>query len=317
MEVNGKNVRVGIAVHERSVPETLEVIRLADQRGVPAAWLTTGGLGPDALPIFAAAAVQTEQIKLGTAITPTYPRHPLATAQAALAVAQLAPDRFRLGVGPSHRPAIEGVFGIPFERPLEHLREYVTVLKQALQTGTVDFAGEFYRVKGRMFDPPGTPVLLSALRPGSYRLAGEIADGAISWVTPAHYLRDSAAPALATGAARRADGVRPLLVGHAFATVSTDAPAVLAAGRERLAVYARLPFYQEMFAAAGFPEARQAVLSEGLIKSIVISGDEAAVADGIRAFAACGVDELIVSLLASGRDERPTVDRTLRLIASL
>lgn len=315
MEVNGKSVRVGVAVHERSVTETLEVIRKADDLGVKAAWLTTGGLGPDALPILAAAGVQTRQIMLGTAITPTYPRHPLATAQEALAVAPLAPDRFRLGVGPSHRPAVEAVFGIPFERPLEHLREYVIILKQALQSGKVDFTGEFFRVHGQVFDPPGTPVLMSALRPASYRLAGELADGAISWVTPPHFLRDRAIPALEAGAAKRTDGVRPILVGHAFAVVSTDRPAVLAAARERLAGYARLPFYQEMFAAAGFPEARQGTVSEGMINNIVIFGDDAQVAEGIRRFAECGVDELIISLLPFGRDQRPLVERTLQVLA--
>ena len=317
MDVNGKSVRVGVAVHERTVPETLEVIRKADDLGVKAAWLTTGGIGTDAIPIFAAAAVLTRQIMLGTAITPTYPRHPLATAQEALAVAPLASGRFRLGVGPSHRPAVEAVFGIPFDRPLEHLREYVIILKQALQRGKVDFDGEFFHVHGQVTEPPGTPVLISALRPGSYRLAGEYADGAISWVTPSHFLRDRARPALEAGAAKRSDGVKPILVGHAFAIVSTDQSAVLAVGRERLAGYARLPFYQEMFAAAGFPEARQGTVSQGMIDNIVISGDEKQVAEGIHRFAESGVDELIISLVNSGRDQRPQVERTLQVIAGL
>jgi len=306
---------VGVAIHERTVADTLAVIRRADEAGVAAAWLTTGGVGPDGLTILAVAATQTTRIKLGTAIVPTFPRHPLAVVQQAVVLGQLARGRFRLGIGPSHRPSIEGTYGIPFERPLEHLREYTTILRQALQNGTVDFEGRRFRVHARVPEPPNLPVLVSALRPASYELAGEIADGAISWVTPAPFLRDVARPALLAGAAKRTDGRRPLLVGHAFAVVSQDESAVLQTARERLAVYARLPFYQEMFAAAGFPEARQATLSDTLLKDIVLFGDENAVRAGVRRYLDAGLDELIVSLLPIEPDRSGSIDRTLRVLA--
>jgi F420-dependent oxidoreductase-like protein len=307
---------VGVAIHERTVADTLAVIRRADEAGVAAAWLTTGGVGPDGLTILAVAATQTTRIKLGTAIVPTFPRHPLAVVQQAVVLGQLARGRFRLGIGPSHRPSIEGMYGIPFERPLEHLREYTTILRQALQNGTVDFEGRRFRVHARVPEPPNLPVLVSALRPASYELAGEIADGAISWVTPAPFLRDVARPALLAGAAKRTDGRRPLLIGHAFAVVSQDASAVLQTARERLAVYARLPFYQEMFAAAGFPEARQAMLSDALLKDIVLFGDENAVTAGVRRYLDAGLDELIVSLLPIEPDRAGSIDRTLRVLAT-
>lgn len=306
---------VGVAVHERSVPDTLAMIRRAEQLGVDAVWLTTGGVGPDGLTVFAAAAVQTTRIKLGTAIVPIYPRHPLVVVQQALVLSQLAPGRFRLGVGPSHRPSIEGMYGIPFERPLEHLREYVTILRQALQDGTVDVDGRYYHAHARVASPPNLPVLISALRPASYELAGEVADGAISWVTPAPFLRDAARPALLAGAARRTDGRRPLLVGHAFGVVSTDESAVLPVARERLAGYARLPFYQEMLAAAGYPEARQGTVSDALIREIVLFGDENAVRAGVRRYLDAGLDELIVSLLPLETERAESIDRTLRALA--
>ncbi len=307
---------VGVAVHEPTVPDTLATIRRAEQLGVAAAWLTTGGVGPDGLTVFAAAAVQTTRIKLGTAIVPIYPRHPLVVVQQALVFGQLAPDRFRLGVGPSHRPSIEGMYGIPFERPLEHLREYATILRQALQNGTVDFDGRYYHAQARVASPPNLPVLISALRPASYELAGEVADGAISWITPAPFLRDVARPALLAGAAKRTGGRRPILVGHAFAVVSTDESAVLREARNRLQGYARLPFYQEMFAAAGYPEARQGTISDALIKEIVLFGDENAVKAGVRRFLGAGLDELIVSLLPVGPDRAASIDRTLRALAA-
>jgi alkanesulfonate monooxygenase SsuD/methylene tetrahydromethanopterin reductase-like flavin-dependent oxidoreductase (luciferase family) len=306
--------RIGVAVHERTVPETLAVIRRADELGVEAAWLTTGGTGPDGMTTLAAAAVQTSRILLGTAITPTFPRHPIVAAQQAIVVGQLAPGRFRLGLGPSHKPTIEGVFGIPFERPLEHLAEYTTIVRQALQSGKIDFDDNRFHAHGQVANPPNIPVLISALRGGSYELAGEIADGAISWVTPAPFLRDVARPALETGAAKRADRRRPILVGHAFAVVSEDAATVLSTARVRLATYARLPFYQEMFAAAGFPEARQGTMSDGMLRAIVIHGDEATVRAGIEQFLTHGVDEIIVSLLPLDTDRPGTTDRTLRVL---
>jgi len=308
---------IGVAIHEATVADTLAVIRRADELGVAAAWLTTGGVGPDSMTVFAAAAVQTNRIKLGTAIVPTFPRHPFVVIQQAVVLGQLAPGRFRLGVGPSHKPSIEGSFGIPFERPLEHLREYTTILRQALQSGPVDFEGQRFKVHARVTNPPSLPIFISALRPASYALAGEISDGAISWVTPAHFLRDAAGPALRDGATRRSDGRRPLLIGHAFAVVTEDDDAGLRTARERLTTYARLPFYQEMFAAAGFPEARQGTLSDARLRDVALFGDERTVEAGIRRYLDAGLDELIVSLMPIGPDRSASIDRTLRLLATL
>src|SRR5438309_11849996 len=109
--------------------------------------MTQSTPAPDTLTIFAAAAMRTTSTRLGTAILPTYPRQPLALAQQALALGDLAPGRLRLGVGPSHRPSIEGVYGIAMTSPLEHLREYVAVLRAALWEGTVDHHGRFFSVK--------------------------------------------------------------------------------------------------------------------------------------------------------------------------
>ncbi|MBI3976812.1 MAG: LLM class flavin-dependent oxidoreductase [Chloroflexi bacterium] len=307
---------VGIAVHEPTPKDTLETIIRADQLGVPAVWLTTGGAGPDGPTLLAAAAARTERILMGTSIVPTFPRHPLVMVQQAIVLGSLAPGRFRLGIGPSHRAPIENTYGIPFERPLEHLREYVEILRQALSTGKVDFDGHRLRAHAR---PPITvevPVMISALRAHSYELAGEIADGAIAWISPAPFLRDVAIPALQTGAAR-AGRPAPPLIAHAFAVVSEDTAAVLEIARRQLAGYPRMPFYQEMFAAAGHPEARQGTWSQAMLDAVVLHGDEAAVARGLRAFLDAGAAEVIASLLAVGPDRRASLERTMRLIASL
>lgn len=304
----------GIHVQGQSLPETVALLRRADQAGVQSAWLTSGGLGPDSLTTLAVAGAQTSQILLGTSIAVTFSRHPIAMIQQTIAIDQVAPARFRLGIGTSHRPTIEGTYGLAFERPLEQLREYATVLEQAFHAGQIDFDGRRFKVHGRVPNPPSVPVYLSALRPASYELAGEVADGAISWVSPSAFLRDVAKPALLAGAAKRGGGANPRLVGHAFGLVSEDEVAVKQLGRERLAGYTRLTFYQEMFAAAGHPEARNGVVSEELVEDLVLTGNEQKVAQGIRRFLDRGCEELILSLLPVGVDPEASFDRTFRLL---
>jgi alkanesulfonate monooxygenase SsuD/methylene tetrahydromethanopterin reductase-like flavin-dependent oxidoreductase (luciferase family) len=181
----------------------------------------------------------------------------------------------------------------------------------------VDFHGMRLHARGELpAPPPGVPVLISALRPASYRLAGQIADGALAWVSPLPYLRDAALPALRDGA--RATGrAAPPLISHCFVAVHDDAAAVRAASRQRLGIYARLPFYQEMFARAGFPEAKQGTMSDAMLDAIVIHGDEAAVAAGLREHLAAGMGEVIASVLIAGTNRRASLERTLRLLATL
>ena len=305
---------VGIHVQGQSLPETVSLIQRADQAGVASVWLTAGGLGADSLTTLAVAGTQTEQIQLGTSIAVTFSRHPIAMIQQAVAVSQVAPGRFRLGIGPSHRPTIENIYGLPFERPLEQVREYATVLGQAFHGGDVSFDGKRFRVHAKVPNPPAVPVYLAALRPAAYALAGENADGAISWVSPAAFLRDVAKPALLAGAAKRGGGASPRLVGHAFGLVSDDEATVKQAGRERLATYTRLPFYQAMFAAAGHPEAQNGVVSDTLVEDLILTGNEATFTAGVRRFLDAGVDELIVSVLTLGPGSDANVDRTLRLL---
>jgi alkanesulfonate monooxygenase SsuD/methylene tetrahydromethanopterin reductase-like flavin-dependent oxidoreductase (luciferase family) len=271
---------------------------------------------PDTLAIFAAATVQTSNVRLGTAIVPTYPRHPLALAQQALTISDLAPGRLRLGVGPSHRPIIEDVYGIPMTAPLEHLREYVTVLRATLWDGKVDYQGRFYTVKTKLSRTPRTPILISALREGAFHLAGEISDGAISWVCPVPYLLEKALPALRAGAAQSGRPVPPL-VAHIPVAFSQNRQAVLAAGHQQISSrYARLPFYAKMFADAGFPVSPDGTAPDALIDNLVVSGDEATIATRLADLLAAGLDELLVMLVVIA-DPQAEEARLMHLIGQL
>jgi F420-dependent oxidoreductase-like protein len=284
--------RVGITVDGSNAVAAVQSIVTADKAGVAQIWMTQT-LSPDILTLFAAAAVQTSAIRMGSSIVPTYPRHPLALAMQALALNDLAPGRLRLGIGPSHRPSIEGVYGIKMEAPLEHLREYVQILHAALWEGKVDHHGRFFNVVATLPRKAEIPILISALRQGAFKLAGEVSDGAISWVCPVPYLLNTALPALRAGA-ESAGRVAPPLVAHVLATINPDRQAVIAAACKQVQRYGRLPFYQGMFADAGFPVGEGGTIADALVDSLVISGDEAAVAARFRELLSSGLDELLV-----------------------
>ena len=306
---------IGVAVTGDTVAQALDGIRDLEQRGVPAAWLTMGGSGgTDPITTFAAAAVQTEQVKLGTSIIPTWPRHPVIAAQQALALAQLAPGRFRLGVGPSHQQSIEQAYGIPFHTPLTNLREYLVITTSLLRQGRVEFDGRHYRAHTTVpATAPDVPVMASALRPRSFELCGELADGAISWICPEHYLRDVALPAIRRGA-QQAGRTPPPLVAHVPVCVHDDRLEAIAAARDQFGRYTRMPFYARMLEAAGFSEVEGRQWSDGMVEAVAVIGNERSVAERLDAMFRWGAGELLISIVAAGPDKTASRERALRFL---
>ncbi|MBI4300541.1 MAG: LLM class flavin-dependent oxidoreductase [Chloroflexi bacterium] len=308
---------IGVAVAARDAAGVLGSIERLEGLGIPAAWLTTGGAGLDGLTLFAAAAAKTGRIKLGTAITPTFPRHPIVVVQQVQILAHLAPGRFRLGLGPSHQATIEQSFGIPFKAPHTHLREYIHIVRELLWRGAVDFDGRHLKAHARIAQPiADVPIMASALRQKGFELCGEIADGAISWVCPGVYLRDVALPALRKGAAQAGRPIPPLIA-HAPVCVHDNPDEVRAAAREQVGFYPRAPYYAKMFADAGFPEASQGIWSDAMIDAVVLWGDEARVAGRLRELFSWGASEIVVSPVTAGGDRAASLSRTLKLLAEV
>jgi alkanesulfonate monooxygenase SsuD/methylene tetrahydromethanopterin reductase-like flavin-dependent oxidoreductase (luciferase family) len=182
-------------------------------------------------------------------------------------------------------------------KPLAHLREYVTILRTLLWAGVVDFSGEYFTVKTALpsgVTPPKVPVPISALRPNAFRLAGEIADGAISWVTPVDYLVQTALPALQAGA-DAAQRDRPPLIAHVPVMVSTDREAARAAFRAQFPYYPKLPFYAAMFAEAGYPVTASGEMTDELVEVLAVSGSPDEIRDRLAAIIGRGIDELLIS----------------------
>jgi F420-dependent oxidoreductase-like protein len=289
--------RVGLFVDGANAAAAVRTIVAAEAAGVRQVWMGQPPFWPDTLTTFAAAAAKTSTICLGTSIVPTYPRHPLVLAQQALSLYDLAPGRLRLGIGPSHRFIIEDTYGLQHIAPLAHLREYVKVLRAALWEGKVDHHGHFYNVVATLPRASQVPVLISTLGVKAFQLAGQVADGAISWVCPVPYLLRTGIPALRASAAAVGRAAPPL-VAYVPVALSKDRGAVLAAGHQILDFYATIPFYANMFTNAGLPSTSdQQAVSNDLVESLVISGNEAAVAARFTELLAAGLDELVVSLV--------------------
>jgi len=307
--------RVGLVIEARDVATAINRIHEAEHAGVQQAWMTQSVGMLDTLTLFAAVATHTRQIRLGTSIVPIYPRHPLVMAVQAATVDALAPGRLRLGVGPSHRHVMKNVYGLSMPSPLAYLREYVEVMRQGLWEGRVDHQGTFFKVATSFPRQAQIPLLISALGEKAFRLAGEVADGAISWVCPVPYLLDTALPALRAGAQAQHRPTPPL-VAHIPVAMSTDEAAVQAAAMPRVSFYTKAPFYAHMFAAAGFPIAADGSGVAALVKALVVAGNETQVEQRVRELIASGLDELLLMLVPVA-DEAREREQLIQVIGSL
>jgi alkanesulfonate monooxygenase SsuD/methylene tetrahydromethanopterin reductase-like flavin-dependent oxidoreductase (luciferase family) len=191
------------------------------------------------------------------------------------------------------------------------------VLHAALWEGKVDHHGHFFNVIVTLPRTTQTPVLISTLGKKAFQLAGEISDGALSWMCPIPYLLSTGLPALRAAAAANGRSAPPPLVAYVSVALSQDGPSVMAAGHRVLDMTAELPFYVKMFSDAGFPlTAGQTSVPDSLVDSLIVSGNEATVAARFTELLAAGLDELMVTLVPI-KDAVDEQTRLMHLIGQL
>jgi alkanesulfonate monooxygenase SsuD/methylene tetrahydromethanopterin reductase-like flavin-dependent oxidoreductase (luciferase family) len=272
-----------------------------------------GSSGADATVVLGAAAMVTERIKLGTSIFPMWGRHPVAFAQQCVALDNLAPGRFRLGLGPSNRGQTERLFGLPWHQPLGHLREQLTILRTLFRTGDITYAGKYFTTETHLEEPITVPVMASALRPASFRLCGELADGAISWVCPWDYLRDVALTEMRQAAEAAGRASPPRLVVHVPVGLSEDRQAVREAAREQLGRYPRGDNYRAMFQLAGFDDPAGRDL-DAVVDAVVVSGTEEMICQRLATILREGAAEIIAHPILLGPDRPTDIERFFGLV---
>jgi F420-dependent oxidoreductase-like protein len=239
------------------------------------------GLGTAVVPV-----AQRHPLGLGTAVVPVAQRHPLALAAQVLSVQAATGNRLTLGVGYGIGAMVRGMFGLPVDRPARRMREYLTVLRPLLNGESVDHHGETLTATGQVTIPGAQPppILLAALGPAMRRVAAELADGTITWMTGPRTLATFPDPATTTA-------------GFLVCVTHDEA-----AARERIAT---------QFAMAGqVPEYRAAFDREGVTgpADIAIVGDEDAVARRLAGLAELGIGELMASPFGDQQEQARTVD---------
>ena len=174
-------------VQSASLARVQDDLQTAADAGYTSYWLAdhpTGGF--DALTALTVAGQHVPDIELGTAIVPTFPRHPMALAAQALTTSQALQGRLTLGVGLSHATMMADL-GIEFEKPIRHLREYLSILVPLLESGEVEFKGELLSCSAKVFKPgqSACSVLVAALGPQALKVAGRLSAGTtLAWVGP-------------------------------------------------------------------------------------------------------------------------------------
>ncbi len=288
--------------------DIVEDARRAEAEGFPSAWSVHFSRGLDALSALAVAGHQTDRVELGVGIVPTYPRHPLALAQQAATTQACCAGRLTLGVGVSHRPVIEGLHGLPYTSPAAHMREYLSVLVPLLREGNVSFRGRYFQVKGGFVVPGTSPVqvVVGALSPRMVRVAGELADGVVTWLAGPRTLGEHLVPALHE-AATAAGRPEPRVVASLPVAVADDKELTRRAAEQTFARYGGLENYRRVFE-------REGVTSAG---ALAVVGTEEEVHKQLRRYADLGVTELWPAVFPVGEDAEASTRRTRALLAKL
>lgn len=299
----------------RSLPAVRELAAQTEAQGFAGMWLGAA-FGFDPIMALALAADTTSSIELGVAVVPTWPRHPVVTAQQAATASAASGGRFRLGIGPSHAPVM-GMYGIDFDRPISHLRDYLTVLHALLHDGNVAHTGSRYRVNAFLdvADAPPPPVLLGVLQTRMAHLAGSHADGALCWLAPASHLHAVVAPGLAKGAAE-AGRPTPPLVAELPCALTTDRAALHEMAARDLGIYPHVPFYRALFETAGVELAERG-WSDAMLDASVVHGDEDGLAARIQELLDAGADEVALSPFGVGPDPASSQADCIRVLGDI
>lgn len=236
----------GDAVSTGPLDAVVEQAASAERDGFAAFW-APHIFGLDALTALAVVGTKVPRIELGTAVVPTYPRHPHAIAQQAHTVAAASDNRFTLGIGLSHKIVIENMFGMSYDKPVRHLREYLKVLMPLSRNEMANFDGEMYRVHAGITatGSTGFGVVVAALGEQMLRVTAALADGTLTWCTGPATLGGHTIPTI-TRAAEEFGRPAPRVIAALPVCVTDDRESAATRAAEIFAAYGALPSYRAM-----------------------------------------------------------------------
>jgi probable F420-dependent oxidoreductase len=297
--------------------------RTAADLGYRSFW-TAETTGPEAFTILAAAGAAAPGLDLGTGVLALQLRTPMVVAMAGATLQALHPHSdILLGVGISSPVVTERWHGVPYgDRPLARVREYVTLLRACLSGERVDFAGDFYQVKGFRLGvrlrERRPQIVVGALNPRMLRLAGELADGVLLNYLPASHVGWSVD--------RVREGGDATVYAYVHAGICEREEGVALARRD-LFSYAVVPSYAANFERAGFAdevaeiserheagdrEGALAAVSDRMVDAIDVMGDADTVHATMQAYVDAGADVPVLMPLPWGADRRASAEATVR-----
>lgn len=305
-------MRIGLFVGSMGLAPTLEgqvqQFVEAEKDGFDSFWLSQAPYRNDVLTLIAMAGQKTQRIEMGPCVVPTFSRHPHTMALQALTANGFSNGRLALGIGSSHKTRVEGGMGLPFDRPAQHMQEYLTVLRALVYEGSADFNGEIFRVNmaHQVPDSKPFPIIVAAHGPRMLRIAGEMAEGVISWMVGPKAIGDYVVPRV-NKAAQEAGKPQPRICVGAPIAVTDD----VAAARE--AAHAEYGRYN------GYPSFRRMLGIEGVEgpADVAIVGNEAEVEQQLRTLADAGTTDILSSIFPVGDDAEASMTRTRSLLKSL
>jgi 5,10-methylenetetrahydromethanopterin reductase len=277
--------------------------RDVEARGFDTLWLPNI-FGMDGVGACAIAGWETERIELGTAVTPTYPRHPAALAQQVMTTQLACGGRFALGIGLSHQLVIEGMYGMSYDKPARHMAEYLQIIAPLLKGQPVAFEGDQLTAKLALDIPDASPVplLVAALGPAMLKLAGTHADGTSTWMTGPKTIEEHIAPTI-NAAAAAAGKSAPRIVCGLPICLTDDVDSAREHIAKTLEVYGMLPSYRAMLDREGVAGPAE----------LAIVGDEAALRAAIARLRDVGVTDFNAAVIAAAGGN---LDATLDLLQS-
>ncbi len=281
-------------VQKASIDAIRQDAKAAQVDGFSSYWIAehpTGGF--DALTVLAVISQEVPDIELGTAIVPTYPRHPMVLAGQTLTTQTAVGDRLTLGIGLSHE-VMMAQLGIGFEKPIRHLRDYLSILMPLLEKGKVNYQGATLSCEAEIFKPvdkrPG--VVVAALGPQALRVAGSRTDGTtLAWVGP-KTIREHIVPAISDAAAKAGKDA-PRIIATLPVCVTDDPQGLRNRISKTLTMYGQLPSYKAMFEREGVSEPGE----------IALVGSAAEVEDALAMLGEAGVTDYAASVFATSSKE--------------
>tara|TARA_B100002052_G_scaffold102605_1_gene94706 strand:- start:119 stop:1012 length:894 start_codon:yes stop_codon:yes gene_type:complete len=297
-------MELGIFGSSRNIDDLKKQVQEANNLGYSTFW-TPQIFNLDALTALAVIAESVEDIRLGTSVIPTYPRHPMMLAQQALTVNQVSDGRLDLGIGLSHKPVVEGMWGISFDAPVGHMSDYLQILMALLHDGTISYGGKHLTSRGGIDVPADAPpVLVAALGPQMLKLVGRVADGTVTWMTGPETIRNHISPVI-NAAAEEAGRPVPQVIAAVPVCITSDSDMAEEYAKRDFGFYGDLPSYRAMLE------------REGLANSwdIALSGSFEQVADGLQKYSDSGGTQVVAAVYGPDEAREQTVSELAKLMS--